>query len=244
MRPFRRRWAFLARNFDNLSVLDFNNAVGHHVVEGGHELIDFPRGFDELYANRQVFGEHLDLRCMHLMVCAETGHRARGRGAGHPFVQQKRQNGVAKGTKVVLRVLINENRDLLCRALLEHTDSFRLARWLRSLAYCSKRRCATQSGGIRRRLTNLGNTAIEDGPAAHEYDQNWCKGLGGRATSRRGALAPLAAATSTVAMVFDRARPPRTLFALERCQERGLVTCCSVENPLQQHHCRSINLEK
>jgi hypothetical protein len=59
------------------------------------------------------------------MVCAETGHRARGGGAGHPFVKQKRENGVAKGTKVVLRVLINENRDLLCRTLLEHTDSFR-----------------------------------------------------------------------------------------------------------------------
>ena len=125
MRPFRRRWAFLVGDFDNLGVLDLNHAVGHHVVEGGHELIDFLGGFDELDANRQVLGEHLDFGCVHHLVGAETGHRARGGSAGHPFVKQERQNGVAQGTKVVLRVLIDENRDLLCRALLEHTNSSR-----------------------------------------------------------------------------------------------------------------------
>src|ERR1035441_8082990 len=123
MRPLRRRRMFLAGNLDDVGILDLDHAIGHHIVEGGHELIDLPGGFDELDANGQVLGEHLYLGCMHHLVAAETGHGARGGSPGYPFVKQERQNGVAQGTKMVLRVLIDENRDLLCRTLLEHASS-------------------------------------------------------------------------------------------------------------------------
>ena len=44
MRPLRRRWAFLAGHFDDVGILDLDHAVGDHVVQGGHELIDFRGG--------------------------------------------------------------------------------------------------------------------------------------------------------------------------------------------------------
>src|ERR1019366_9485324 len=156
MRPLRRRGAFRAGNFDHIRILHLDHAIGNHVVESGHDLIDFPGGFDELDANWQVLREHLDFHCVHRLVGAETGHRTRGGSPGHPFVKQQRQNGVAQGAKVVLRVLVDKNRDLLCRALLEHTNSSRgrqagptstRARPLRTQAYRSKRRGASRSGG-------------------------------------------------------------------------------------------------
>ena len=53
VRPFRRRGAFLIGDFDDIRVLDLDDAVGDQVVEGGHEIVDFRGGFDELDANRQ-----------------------------------------------------------------------------------------------------------------------------------------------------------------------------------------------
>src|ERR1035438_5699114 len=50
-------------------------------------------------------------------VARGAGAGLRGGSPGHPFVKQQRQNGVAQGAKVVLRVLVDKNRDLLCRAL-------------------------------------------------------------------------------------------------------------------------------
>src|ERR1019366_2773089 len=108
----------------------------NHVVEGGHEFFHLLSGFDELDANRQVLRQYLDFCRVHRLVGAEAGHGARGSRAGYPFVKQKRQNAVAQGAKVVLRVLVDENRDLPGRARLEHTDSSRGCRRRAHIAPC------------------------------------------------------------------------------------------------------------
>ena len=90
MRLFRRRGEFFVGGFDDVGILNLDDSVGDHVVQRGHEFVDFRGGFDELDADRQVLGEHLDFGCVHGLVGAEAGHGARGGGAGHPFVKQKR----------------------------------------------------------------------------------------------------------------------------------------------------------
>jgi hypothetical protein len=67
-----------------------------------------------------MFGQNLDLGCMHQLVRSKTRHRPGGGCSRNTFVQEKSEDGLVKRPQVIARVLIHINGDFLCCTPGEH----------------------------------------------------------------------------------------------------------------------------